>query len=179
MGLLSKLGQKIGDAMEKSASQNMTGKTKELYEEEKLKNQENEQHKVVHESIEVKYEKDDLKNLDQFIGNSPFVDSEKIWIAGFSNHRTNQNATAANLFTGKKNLRFFMVNKDLFYFAHFVDQQLASFKVMQKSDIRKSDIKSKLIGASTVYIEHNDGTKFTIDVTENKAKLEVIKNILK
>ena len=179
MSILGKIGQKIGNAMEKAASNNMTGESKKLYEQEKFEREQNEQEKTVIEGFKIEFNKDDLKNINELIQRIPNSDENALWIAGFSNHRTNQNATAANLFSGKKNLRFLIINQDIFYFAHFVDNTFESYKNFVQSDIKKTEIKSKLLGASTLYVELKDGKVFTIDITENKEKLDHIKNIFK
>lgn len=179
MGIFSKIGQKIGDAIEKSASKNMTGESKELYEKEKLEKEQAAKNIEVLPSVDIPYTKEDLKNLDELVIRANLVDQSNMWIAGFSNHRTNQNATAANLFTGKKNLRFFSKNEDLFFFAHFQDDHFKSYKSFKKDNIRKSEIKTKLLGASTCLIELNDETKLTIDVTENKEMVSTFKELFK
>lgn len=178
-GIFSKIGQKIGNAMEKSASQNMTGASKELYEKEKLEKEKSAQNVIELPTVDIAYTKDDLKNLDELIIRANLVDDSKMWLAGFSNHRTNQNASAANLFTGKKNLRFLTKNESLFYFAHFHDDHFKSYKTFKQENIRKTEIKTKLLGASTCYIELIDGTVFTIDVTENKEMLSQFKELFK
>lgn len=179
MGLLSKIGQKIGNAMEKSASQNMTGESKELYEKEKAEREQRKMDQVIDPMIDISFTKDELKDLDLLIRRADMTDDRGLWIAGFSNHRHNQNASAANLFSGKKNLRFLTLKGDLLYFAHFVDDHFKTYKALRKENIRKMDIKMKLIGASTCYIELKDQTIFTIDITENKQKASEIKEILK
>lgn len=179
MGIFSKIGQKIGDAMEKSASKNMTGASKELYEKEKLEKEQAKENITVLPTVDISYSKDDLKNLDELVLRANLVDHAKMWLAGFSNHRTNQNASAANLFTGKKNLRFLTKNESLYYFAHFHDDHFKSYKTFEQTDIRKTEIKTKLLGASTCFIELNDGTVFTIDVTENKEMVIPFKELFK
>lgn len=179
MGLLSKLGQKMGDAMEKSASKNMTGASKEAYETEKLEKATLENSKVVDEMISIPFSKDDLKNLNNLVKRANLVDETYIWVAGFSNFKANQNASAANLFSGKKHLKFFAVNKDIYYFAFFEDDLFKTYRIFRDEHIKLVEAKPKLLGASTLKIELHDKTIFTIDVTENKEKLESIKGMFK
>jgi len=179
MGLLGKLGQKIGDAMEKSASKNMTGASKEAYEAEKSEKEILEKENVLDEMIEISYSKDDLKNLDLLIKRANLIDERKIWVAGFSNFRANQNASAANLFSGKKHLRFFCVKQDVYSFAFFEDDMFKTYRIFRDKDILKTETKTKMLGAGTLKIELKDGKVFTIDVTENKDKLQTIKGMFK
>ena len=178
MGLLGKIAQKMGDAMEKAAVKNMTGESKEAYEKEKLAREEARKNMVIDELIEFKFEKDDLKDLETLLMKAKLIDDQNIWIAGLPNFKTNQSAVTANLFSGKKNLRFFTVNQELYYFVHFQDNYIKAYKVFRKPDIKYVESKTKLVGADTLKIELKDGKVFTIAVTENKEQLKSIKTFL-
>lgn len=178
MGLLSKLGQKLGDAVEKSASKNMSGTSKEVYESEKIEKADALKNKESFDMIETEYSKDELKDLQNLLKRAKLVDEHHLWIAGFPNFKANQNAKAANLFSGKTNLRFFCVNGDLYSFAMFEKNSLKTYKVFRKDAILKFEAKSKLMGASTFKVELRDKTVFTIDITENKEMLEALRNLL-
>ncbi len=179
MGLLSKIGKKLGDAMEKSASNHMTGATKEAYEAEKKEKETLEIKKVVDDMISITFSKEDMKDLDQLINRANLLDERHLWVAGFSNFRANQNASAANVLTGKKHLRFFIVKQDFYYFAFFEDDLFKTYRIFRDKDIQSVDVKIKVFGASTLKIELKDGKVFTIDVTENKDKLQSIKGMFK
>lgn len=107
------------------------------------------------------------------------MDERRLWVAGFSNFRANQNASAANVFTGKKHLRFFIVKHDVYYFAFFEDDLFKTYRIFRDKDIKNVDIKIKMLGASSLKIELKDGKILTIDVTENKDKLQSIKGMFK
>lgn len=179
MGLLGKLGQKLGDAMEKSASKNMTGASKEAYEAEKKEQEAQKKEQIIDEMISIPFSKDDLKDLNGLVNRANLIDENQLWVAGFSNFRANQNASAANLFSGKKHLRFFSVNKEVYSFAFFEDDMFKTYRIFRDQDIKDVDVKIKMLGASTLKIELKDGKLLTIDVTENKDKLQSIKGMFK
>jgi hypothetical protein len=86
---------------------------------------------------------------------------------------------AANLFTSKKQLRFFLVNHDIYSFALFEDDMFKTYKIFRDKDIKSVEVKPKMLGAGTLRIELRDGTLFTVDVTKNKDKLQSIKGMFK
>ncbi len=179
MGLLEKLSQKMGDAMEKSAAKNMTGSSKEVYENEKKDFDNANEDQKIGEMVEFKFEKNDLNDLESLLLKGKFIDSQLLWIAGFPNFKTNQNAVAANLLTGKKNLQFLCINQEIYYFVHFEKDYIKTYRIFNKSDIKIFELKSKLFGTDTFKIELNDKKIFTISVTENKDKVRLITNYLK
>ena len=178
MGILGKISEKIGNAMEKSAAKNMTGDSKKAYEEEQQKLKELREEQTPEQLIEYKFSKDDLKDLNALLLKANLIDEKNMWIAGLPNFKVNQNSRAANLFSGKKNLRFFTAKDDIYYFALFEKDILRAYRAFKKEHILKVEAKSKLIGGSTLKIELIDGKVFTIDVTENKENFESIKTLL-
>ncbi len=174
MGLLGKISQKMGDAMEKSATKNMTGSSKEVYDTDKNATKEAKENDIPNEMIEFKFDKKDLNDLESLLIKGKFIDEQLLWIAGFPNFRANQNAIAANLLSGKKNLKFLCVNQGIYYCAHFEKNLLRTYKVFKNSDVKKYEVKSKLLGSTTFKIEFNDNKVFTIAVTENKDKVNLI-----
>lgn len=177
MGILGKLGQKLGDAMEKSASKNMTGSSKEVYENEQKEKKAFEESRIIEPMISVPFSKEDLKDLDQLLLKADIIDERHLWVAGFPNHRANQNASAANVFTGKKHLRFFAVKEENFSFAFFEDDIFKTYRIFKENDIKSAEVKTKMLGAGTLRIELKDGKILTIDVTENKDKLQSLKGM--
>jgi len=113
------------------------------------------------------------------VNRANLIDENQLWVAGFSNFRANQNASAANLFSGKKHLRFFTVNKEMYSFAFFEDDMFKTYRIFRDQDIKDVEVKIKMLGASTLKIELKDGKLLTIDVTENKDKLQSIKGMFK
>ena len=56
---------------------------------------------------------------------------------------------------------------------------LKLIEFFRDKDILKTETKTKMLGAGTLKIELKDGKVFTIDVTENKDKLQTIKGMFK
>ena len=54
-----------------------------------------------------------------------------------------------------------------------------TYRIFRDQDIKDVDVKIKMLGASTLKIELKDGKLLTIDVTENKDKLQSIKGMFK
>jgi len=178
MGILGKISEKIGNAMEKSASKHMTGNSKKVYEEEEQKLKDLKEMQIPEQLIEYKFSKDELKDLNTLLIKAELIDDKNLWIGGLPNFKVNQNSRASNLFSGKKNLRFFTVRDEIYYFALFEKDILKVYRAFKKEHIVNVEAKSKLIGGSTLKIELIDGKVFTIDVTENKENFEAIKTLL-
>ncbi|MDD4121163.1 MAG: hypothetical protein PHG90_06260 [Clostridia bacterium] len=180
MGFLDNLSKKIGNAIEKSAAQNMTGATKEAYEKEKAERAEAaaKAEASAVPGIMGKYEKSDLDNLGALLKKIGAIDESALWIAGFPNFKANQNAFAANLLSGKKNLRFLAKNDDAFYLIKLDEGTISSYKGFRKEDVSSVEAKGGFLTKS-FRVELKDRTVYTVDVSENKDKIDQMKNILK
>ena len=165
MGILDKLKNKVADAMEKSASTHLSGASKEAYEKEKA------QVKTAVETPSLPapypFEKEALKDLPSLMTASSLCDPSDHWCAGFPNFKANQNARAANLFSGKKNLRFLCAYQGYFLLLKLEDDQLVPYEAFNQSMVRQAKVESKLLSKS-LRIEFHKGHVFTIEVTENK-----------
>lgn len=178
MGLL----EKLGNAMEKSAAKNMTGESKEEYLKEKA--QKEEAAAVVAaasapiDSVSGTYSAEELKELDKLMRKIGAVDGEGLWIGGFPNFKTGQNAVFANLLSGKKNLKFLTKNVDTYFLLKLEKGVISSYKAFSKKEVYQVEAQSKILSKS-FKIKFNDNHVFTIDVTENKDKVKLMRDLLK
>lgn len=180
MGLWDSLNKKIGNAIENAASKNMSGATKEAYEKEKAENLKTAEEiaKNTVPMISGSYDKAELENLGALLKKIDAVDEENIWIAGFPNYKTNQNAFAANLLSGKKNLKFLASKSGFFYLLKLENGTISSYKGFRKEDVAEVEATGKLLTKS-FKVKLKDGTVYTVDVSENKDKIQQIKEKLK
>lgn len=179
MGLLDKISKKIGDSIEKSAGANMTGESKELYEEEKSEKEEKAKKFTDFKSQEVSCiaSKEEMKNLNDLLLKCKAVDSDNLWLAGFPNFKTNQNARIVNMFSGKKNLKIITKCNNLFYLLRLDDGKLKSYDVFDKSMVKEVATENKTF-SKTFKIKFSS-SMFTIEVIENKDKIKDMINALK
>lgn len=179
MGVFDKIKKKMSDTFEKVVSNNMSGASKEEYEKEKanLSKQTDTDSASSTENINANYTKEDLADLEQLLKKAGALDNQNIWIAGFSNIKHGQNATAANLFSGKNNLKFLTHKDGLFYMLGFNKGVISSYKIFQKADVAKVEAKDSLL-TKTFKVVLKDKTTYTVDVKENKDKTKQLNNIL-
>lgn len=179
MGLLDKLGKKLGDAMEKTLAKNMTGASKEEYEKNKAEREAAAAEKLANavQPISGKYEKSELDNLGALLKKIGAIGDDELWIAGFLNLRANTNATVANLFTGKKNLKFLTCNGDKFYCLSLDDGEISSYRHFRKDDVLLVEVKGLM--TKSFAVTFRDKGMYSVDVTENKGKIDEMKAKLK
>lgn len=179
MGFLDNLSKKIGNAMEKAVTSNLSGASKEEYEKEMAKREAAAAEKAANavKPVSGSYEKAELNNLSPLLKKIGAIDASDTWIAGFPNYRSGVNATFANIATGKKNLKILAINGSGFYFIKLDDGTISSYKEFRKEDIASVEVKGLL--TKSFEVELKDRTVFTVDVTENKDKVDQVKNILK
>ncbi|MBU1093689.1 MAG: hypothetical protein KKH01_04425 [Firmicutes bacterium] len=173
MGILTKISKKIEDIASET-SQYLSGDSKKAYEEQKAT-----EAKKIEKTVEgYTFTKDQLRDLDVLLGQANFVDGRHLWIAGFDNFKANQNVKAANLFSGKKNLKFLSIKDDDFYLMKFDKNVLLPYRVFNVDDVLLVDLTSKMT-KSSMKIKFKDDTKFSIDITENKDSVKAIKGMFK
>lgn len=183
MGLFNNLMNKIGQKMEKSMSKNLTGDSAKQYQEEKesaesIKNEKFEQEKKYEEQLtplKTSYSKNDMKNLEQLLEKIKVLDERKLWIGGFDNFKTNQNAKAANLFSGNKNIKILSVNKDTYYLCKFDDDSFYAYKLFNKNEVLKVEVEGLL--SKKIKLTFKDGKNYSVDISENKDKAVQFKNL--
>ncbi len=159
MGFFKKIKQKIGGAIEKSAVKHMSQEEKEKYEKER-KESFKPQEKLA--TIEAKYSKDELKDLEALLTRIGAIDDHKVWISGFLKLRDNLNTRTANLFSGKKNMKFLTHNNGIFYMLGFDKDVIKSIKVFKQENVIK--VRNEKI----FRLELNLNTNIRLDITDNK-----------
>lgn len=183
MGLLNNLMSKVGNAVEKAVSKNLSGDSKKEYEEYKQK-QADQKLATEQKQQEIKNElelhkttasKNELKELLPLLQKINVLDSNLIWVGGFDNFKTNQNAKAANLFSGNKNIKVFAVNGDTYYLCKFENDSFYAYKMLTKQDITGCEVEGLV--SKKLKIKTKDNHPFSIDVTENKEALSKIKEL--
>ena len=185
MGFFYDLMDKIGKGMEKVMSKNLTGESKEQYEKEKaekaqskLEKQEKQQQLQTElDSHKIAVSKTQLKELEPILEKMNTLDEEKIWIGGFDNFRANQNAKAANLFSGNKNIKTLSKHGDDFYVCKYLEEHFVAVKKFAKEDVANFAVEGMV--SKSVKLELRDGFKYSVDVSENKEKLTTLKELLK
>jgi len=179
MGILDKISKKIGDSMEKAAASNMTGESKELYEKEKKEREEKAKEfaEFKSQSVSTPASAEEMKDLNALLAKAKAVDSDNLWLAGFPNFKTNQNAKVANLFSGKKNLKIITKCNDVFFLLRFEDGNLKSYDVFNKSMVKEVGSEAKLF--SKTFKVKLGSHLFTIEVTDNKDKIKQMVDALK
>lgn len=183
MGIFGKLMSKIGEKMEKSMSKNLTGDSAKLYQEEKEANQaiineKLEQEKKYEENLntfKTSYSKNDMKNLEQLLEKINVLDEKKIWVGGFDNFKTNQNAKAANLFSGNKNIKILSANNDTYYLCKFDNESFYAYKLFTKDEVLKVEVEGML--SKKIKLTFKDGKNYSVDISENKDKATQFKNL--
>lgn len=173
MGLLDKITKKIGNAIEKAASKNLTGASKEEYEKYKAEKEKAASEKPTENNISASYSGAELKNLDSLIQKVNAVDEQNLWIAGFPNFKVNQNAIAANLFSGKKNLKFLTYNNGTFYLLRLDNGEIGSYRIFKKENVASVEVSGMM--TKSFKVTFKDGTNYSVDVTENKDKIASMK----
>lgn len=176
MGILDKFKNKLGDTIEKAAKKHRIQPSSDANDKEETIMVALEETPVL--PAPYAFEKEDLKDLDQLLSGSSFTDERHLWCGGFPNYKFNQNAKAANLLTGKKNLKFISVCEEQFLLLRLEKKQLFPYQIFDKDQVVSVRVDTKLLSKS-LRIEFEKGLVFTIDVTENKQKVEAIKKLLK
>lgn len=185
MGFLNNMMDKIGKGMEKVMSKNLSGDSKEQYEKEKEEKekvkQENESDKLEMQNElalhKVSANKSELKELEPLLKKVDVMDDDKLWIAGFDNFKANQNAKAANLFSGNKNVKTLSKKDDDLFVCKYSDEHFYAIKKFAKDDVVNFTVEGML--GKSVKLQLKDGYKYSVDVTENKDKLTQLKEFLK
>lgn len=185
MGLFDNLMAKVGEKMEKSMSKNLTGESKEQYEKEKtdnlLKKEEFEKQKAEAQAEldthKIPANKNDLKNLEALLEKIEVLDDKKLWLAGFDNFKTNQNAKAANLFSGNKNIKVLSAKGDTYYLSRFENDIFFAYKKFAKEDLVKIEVEGLM--SKKIKLSFKNGKGYSVDITENKDKATKFKNLLK
>lgn len=173
MGIFDKISQKIGNAIKETTEKNATGKTRELLESENNNNNNDSDNNCPKDlEISIPFSKDD--SFEDIIRNAGLGD---LWVAGYDNFRSNQNAKFANMFSGKNNLKFIICKDDCVYICKTEKNVFNLLKVASKRDIVEAKVINKMLEKSVV-VKLN-GFTTTIDVTENKEKLSQIQSFLK
>ncbi len=185
MGLFDKLMSKVGNAMENSMSKNLQGESKAEYEKEKTERAE-EKAKTAAEQDAAKEELQtqrvqattaDMKNPADLLKKINAIDENNVWVGGFDNFKANQNPTFANMLSGNKNLRVLSQANGVFYLSKFQDGCFYAYKKFAKEQVSSCEVEGLM--SKSIKIKTNDGTTYSVDVTENKDKLEEIKKALK
>lgn len=184
MGLFDYLSKKISNVMEKGISKNLSGESKIEYEkqkqEQKLKAEIAEKNsQAIQAELNLKKTpatKNDLNNLEILLDKISVLDNTKTWVGGFENYKLKQNSKIVNMFSGNKNIRIFAVNAENYYYCKFDGENFLAYKKISKENINKVEIENYF--SKKFLVKLNDGSVFTIDVTENKDKLANLKEIL-
>ncbi len=163
MGLLDKIKRKIGSAMEKSAVKQMSEEDREKYEKEKLKVSKPKESLPI---IQSNFTKDELNNLEALLIRVGAVDNDKVWVSGFLKHRDNLNVRTANLFSGKKNMKFLTYNNGLFYMLGFDKDIIKSVQTFKQENVIKAENKKEF------RLELNLKTNIRLVITDNKKKAD-------
>ncbi len=174
MGIIKKISKKIVDIAEET-SKYLSGDSKTEFEAQEAEVVEVKKEKVVEGYT---FKKDQAKDLDKLLGQANFVDGRHLWIAGFDNFKANQNAAAANLFSGKKNLKFLSFKDGDLYLIKFDKDVLLPYRVFSLNDVLLVDTVTKM-AKSSIKIKFKDDTQFSIDITENKGSIKDIKDLFK
>jgi len=185
MGLFGNLMNKIGTAMEKSMSKNLSGESKEQYEKdqaEKLEKQASFEQKQneIKEELElhtITATKTALKDLESLLSQINVLDNRKIWVGGFDNYKLKQNSKVVNMFSGNTNIKTISVTNDIFYLCKFDGTNFLAYKSFKKDQVISVDIEGFM--SKKIRIKLNDNTQYSVDVTENKDKINELKNEIK
>ncbi|MDD4316026.1 MAG: hypothetical protein PHC84_02570, partial [Clostridia bacterium] len=178
MGLFENLMGKVGNAMEKSMSKNLQGESKEAYEKEKAEKAENkaafekDQQAIKDDlaSRKIQASSNDLKSPEALLAKIGVIDESKIWVGGFDNFKANQNAKFANIFSGNKNIKIVSLVNGVFYLSKFEDGNFYAYKKFTKEQVASAEIEGLL--SKKIRIKLNDNTTYSVDITENKEKLD-------
>lgn len=184
MGLFGDLMSKVGAKMEAVMGKNMSGESKEAYEKEQQANDEQilEQETQKAESAqELDKHKttataSDLKNLETLLQTIAVIDQNKQWVGGFDNFKANQNAKAANLFSGNKNIKVLSACDNAFYLSKYHNGSFYAYQMFTKQDVVKLQIEGML--SKKIKLELANGTTYSVDVSENKEMVAVLKQLL-
>lgn len=185
MGLLDNLMNKIGEKLEQGLAHNMTGESKELYEKEKAEKaimqaelaKKKEVAQAELDTHKVKIDKNELKNLEVLLQKINVIDTNKLWLAGFDNFKANQNTKAANLFSGKKNIKILSYDGTKYYLSKFDGDNFFAYKQFIKADVTKLEIEGLI--NKKIKLNFKDGKSYSVDIIENKEKASNFKNMLK
>lgn len=169
MGIFDKLKNKVLGSIEKSAVSQMSEEDKAKYEAERAAQKQD----VFSDKKEMKYTKEETKDLQGLLMKLDVLDERKLWIGGFSKTHSNTNAKFANMFSGHKNLRFIAVKDDVFYMISFKDDIISSYKEFKKENVKSFD------KGSVFSITLFDKTFLNLDVTQNKSKVNELYALLK
>lgn len=185
MGLLDKMMQKVGDTMEKTMGKNLSGESKEQYEKDKenkvsAKQEQDslkEEAKMALAEHTVPADKTALKDLELLLIKNKTLNEQKNWVGGFDNFRTNQNAKFANILSGNKNVKTISIYGDQCFVCKYDGNNFLAVKQFSKSDVIRFEVEG-LVGKK-IKLELKDNYKLSIDVTENKEKVAILKNFFK
>lgn len=184
MGIIKNISKKVEEIV-KDTKEYLKGQSDEVIAEQVVGEVIEEEPEV--EVVEVKEEKklegytftkDQARDLDILLGQANFVDGRHLWIAGFDNYKANQTAASANLFSGRKNLKFLAIKDNDFYLLKFEKNVLMPYRTFNVDDVLLIDSTTKMT-KSSIKIKFKDDTRFSIDITENKDSLKAIKGMFR
>lgn len=119
----------------------------------------------------------ECKNLKKYIKCCSIIDERELWIAGYPNFNIGQNAVAANLFSGKKNLKIISCKGDKFYISRIRNESFITFKEFTKDDILEVEARVKLFFGS-FKVTLNDSYTFSVEVCYNKDNINKLKELM-
>ncbi len=185
MGLLDKLTEKVGKVVENVTTKSLSGESKELYEKDKASGIESrreresqlQEKQVEVEKHKVKTDKSSLKELEPLLLKIEALDDNKIWIGGLDNFRTNQNAKFANILSGNKNVKTISICEEQCYICKFDGESFGAFKGFGKADVVLFEAEGLV--SKKIKLKLIDGYSVSLDITENKEKVNSLKEFLK